>query len=122
MDSLYSRIIELTNKKGISGKELGTLLGLKKSPLTDWKNKKSKPTIEQLCMLCDIFATSADYLLFGKTKDITCKSDLSKLKKYDNPEAAVSFISLYQQLSSEDKDDVKDFIEYKLYKSQKKIE
>lgn len=69
MYSLYLRIKENADLNGISGKELGTLLGLKKSPLTDWKNEKSCPTIEQIIKLCDIFAVSADYLLFGKQSD-----------------------------------------------------
>ena len=67
MSDIYERILEQTEKLGITGKELGILLGLKKSPLTDWKNKKSRPTLEQLEKMCDIFATSADYLLYGQT-------------------------------------------------------
>lgn len=66
MLKLYDRIIEQTNHLGITGKELGDLLGLKKSPLTDWKNKKCNPTLEQLVKKCEIFAIPADYLLFGK--------------------------------------------------------
>ena len=48
MPDLYGRILEQTERLGITGKELGELLGLKKSPLTDWKNHKSNPTLEQL--------------------------------------------------------------------------
>ena len=48
MPDLYDRILEQTERLGITGKELGNLLGLKKSPMTDWKNHKSNPTIEQL--------------------------------------------------------------------------
>ena len=62
MPDLYGRILEQTERLGITGKELGELLGLKKSPLTDWKNHKSNPTLEQLAK---IFAISSDYLLFG---------------------------------------------------------
>lgn len=63
---LYERINLLCKENGITGKELGEKLGLKKSPLTDWKNKKSKPTIDQIITICEIFAVSANYLLFGK--------------------------------------------------------
>lgn len=65
MPDLYGRILEQTERLGITGKELGELLGLKKSPLTDWKNHKSNPTLEQLAKMCEIFAISSDYLLFG---------------------------------------------------------
>lgn len=66
---LYNRIIKLTKEHNMSGKELGNLLGLKKSPLTDWKNRKSTPTLEQLIKICEIFAISSDYLLFGKVQE-----------------------------------------------------
>ena len=66
MQNLYERIVEQTTKMNISGKELGNLLGLKKSPLTDWKNGKSHPTLEQFKKMCEIFAISAEWLLTGK--------------------------------------------------------
>ena len=66
MHGLYERIIILTNKANINGRELGEKLGLKKSPLTDWKNKKSNPTLEQFAKMCEIFAVSPEYLLTGK--------------------------------------------------------
>ena len=66
MTSLYERIVEQTQKMDITGKELGNLLGLKKSPLTDWKNGKSNPTLEQFSKMCEIFAISPEWLLTGK--------------------------------------------------------
>ncbi len=66
MDDLYKRITQLTFQHNLNGKELGKLLGLRKSPLTDWKNKKSSPTLEQIILMCKIFSVSSDYLLFGK--------------------------------------------------------
>lgn len=68
---MYERIVLLCEEKKINGKQLGELLDLKKSPLTDWKNGKAKPTVEQIRKLCEIFAVSADYLIFGKTNDLT---------------------------------------------------
>lgn len=66
MIDMYERILEITNKANITGKELGIQLGLKKSPLTDWKNGKSKPTLEQFVKICEIFAVSPEYLITGK--------------------------------------------------------
>lgn len=37
MSGLYERIVAQTELLGLTGKELGEMLGLKKSPLTDWK-------------------------------------------------------------------------------------
>ena len=67
---MYEKIKSICDKNGITGNELGKILGLKKSPLTDWKNKKSKPTIEQLKLICEYFAISSDELL-----DITVQKD-----------------------------------------------
>lgn len=77
MDTLYERIVEQTQKKNMTGKELGALLGLKKSPLTDWKNGKANPTLEQFGKMCEIFAISAEWLLTGKeSKDLTPEEQL----------------------------------------------
>lgn len=65
MSSIYERIAEQAEKINMNGRQLGAALGLKKSPLTDWKNHKSSPTLEQILKMCEIFATSSDYLLFG---------------------------------------------------------
>lgn len=85
MQELYKRIIDKADKIGITGKELGNLLGLKKSPLTDWKNNKSNPTLEQLIKMCEIFATSADELLFGNdspTNNIQLTENEMELLEY----------------------------------------
>lgn len=86
MTGIYERIIEQSSKLGLTGKDLGILLGLKKSPLTDWKNKKSCPTLEQVALMCDIFAVSADYLIFGKLSSLSIDETalLKKYQKLDN--------------------------------------
>lgn len=108
MHELYERIVTQTNNHDISGKDLGALLGLKKSPLTDWKNHKSNPTLEQLIKMCEIFAVSADYLLFG-TEGINELSDIEKL-----------LLDRFSQLSSDDKFEIIDIIELKLRRHQGK--
>lgn len=89
------------DKAHITGKELGNRLDLKKSPLTDWKNGKSKPTLEQLIRMCDIFATSADYLLFG-IKPINTSTEYTHL------------LSKYEQLSKSNQEEIIAIIELKL--------
>ena len=63
---IADRIKELCNENDVSGVDLGRKLGLVKSPLTDWKNGKSKPTLDQIINICEIFAVSADFILFGE--------------------------------------------------------
>ena len=83
MTGLYDRIMEQTTLKGMSGKELGSLLGLKKSPLTDWKNGKSSPTLDQIVMMCEIFATSSDYLIYGKSSSFLTDDQAELLSTYN---------------------------------------
>jgi transcriptional regulator with XRE-family HTH domain len=73
------RIREFCSNNGISGVEIGKILGLKKSPLTDWKNGKSKPTLEQFAIICDYYAISSDFLLFGKIIEDNISPDESNL-------------------------------------------
>lgn len=88
--NLYERINLLCKEKGITGKELGEKLGLKKSPLTDWKNQKSKPTVDQIIMMCEIFATSADYLLLEKnTSDLTKEDENEIIAAYKDAAPAI---------------------------------
>ena len=77
MNGIYERIAEESSKLGLTGKDLG----LKKSPLTDWKNTKSCPTLEQVTMMCDIFAVSSDYLIFGKATSLSV-DEATLLKNY----------------------------------------
>lgn len=83
MNNLYDRIVEQTKQLNMTGKELGEAIGLKKSPLTDWKNKKSKPTIEQIIKMCEIFAIPTDYLLLGKnTKETLTENEKELLAQF----------------------------------------
>ena len=101
MADLYSRISDECQKKGINSNELGRLLSLKKGPLTDWKNQKSKPTLDQLIKMCEIFATSSDYLLFGtEHKDITSDEYM--------------ILEKYIALSPYDKEEINALIDFKL--------
>lgn len=71
MTEMYQRIAEECQKHNINGTQLASLLGLKKSPMTDWKNDKSNPTVDQLAKMCEIFAVSADYLISGYEHTLT---------------------------------------------------
>lgn len=102
---IVDRIIKIAKDKAITGVEIGELLGLKKSPLTDWKNGKSKPTLEQTIAICEKFAISADYLLFGFTKEngeATLSSDecdvLNNYRKLDTRGKHKVHTTIYEEL------------------------
>ena len=100
MTGLYERIIEQSERLGITGKQLGELLGLKKSPLTDWKNHKSNPTLEQLKKMCEIFAISSDYLLFGPEGGLSADQHelINTYKKLDRRGQHRLHTTIYEEL------------------------
>ena len=105
--STYERINFLCKENHITGKEIGEKLGLKKSPLTDWKNNKSKPTIDQIKTICEIFAVSADYILFGKDADENLAKEESEViqacKKADARTQEIVKLSLQPYMPQETK-------------------
>lgn len=80
--NLYERVYDLCQEKGLSGRELGDKLNLKKSPLTDWKNNKARPTLEQIEKMCEIFAISSEYLIFGKESKELSSEEQELLEAY----------------------------------------
>lgn len=105
--STYERINILCKENHITGKEIGEKLGLKKSPLTDWKNNKSKPTIDQIKIICEIFAVSADYILFGKDIDERLTKEENEIiqayKKADTRTQEIVKLSLQPYMTQETK-------------------
>nr|WP_319487269.1 helix-turn-helix transcriptional regulator [uncultured Caproiciproducens sp.] len=91
--TLIDRITKIAKDNHISGTKFGEILGLSKSPLTDWKNSKSKPTLEQIIKICEYFSISSDEILFGN-KTNSCVSNeedslLQDFKKLDKREQQI---------------------------------
>lgn len=116
--SIVDRIVELCNKTNTKGIDLGKVLGLKKSPLTDWKNKKSNPTVEQIIKICDYFAISSDYLLFGSSSSNTEKSNLEDSISVDEQ----NLIDIYRDIDDTGKREVQRCIReiWSVHKTEKK--
>ena len=70
MTEIIKKLLEYFKKNKIKGTEIAEILGLKKSPLTDWKNGHSKPTIKQLIIICEKLTLSLDELTGLKTNEI----------------------------------------------------
>jgi transcriptional regulator with XRE-family HTH domain len=52
----------------MTAKELTEKLNLNKSAVTEWKNRKTKPSIESAIGISQIFNISLDWLLTGEEK------------------------------------------------------
>lgn len=60
------RLLSLRKQAGAKQADLSDLLGVTKTQISDLENGKTTTTLTRLCLLCDYFNVSADYLL-GRT-------------------------------------------------------
>ena len=63
MKKFSQRLKELRLAKGISQKELATILNTTNSSICDWECERSEPSIEVLLCLAKYFDVTCDYLL-----------------------------------------------------------
>lgn len=70
-----NRLKELRISKNLSQEDLGTILGVRKSSISNWETEKATPTFEVLTKIAEYFNVTTDYLL-GFNQD-----DLDKIQK-----------------------------------------
>lgn len=63
MKKFSQRLKELRLAKGLSQKELATILNTTNSSICDWECERSEPSIEALLYLAKYFDVTCDYLL-----------------------------------------------------------
>ena len=98
---LIERILDLMKKNGIKAAKLTADLGMGKSSVTDWKNKKAKPSYGALVKIAEYFNVSVDYLQ-GKTDDPN--SDESIKSKIElPPDFMYSFYEGYREIDDDDR-------------------
>lgn len=68
MNILGLRIKDGRKSKGLSQNELGDLLGIRNTQISNYEKGTSVPPSDTLSMLADIFGCTTDYLL-GRTND-----------------------------------------------------
>ena len=69
MDAIVKRIVQLLKENRMTAKELTVRLGINKSSVSDWKAKKTKPSVEDVIGISRIFDVSLDWLLSDKDTD-----------------------------------------------------
>lgn len=67
--NFYDNFKELCAKNGISPSKVGEELGIGKSSVSAWKNKKSQPTYKTLQKIADYFGVTVNKLLYEETSD-----------------------------------------------------
>lgn len=58
---MYSRYVELRDKKGVTDYKVAEDTGVSKSTFSDWKAGRSKPKLEKLFKIANYFGVSVEY-------------------------------------------------------------
>jgi Predicted transcriptional regulators len=67
---IAGRLQELRKKAGYSQEQVAELLGLSRQAVSKWESGQGKPDIDNIVKLTEVYHVSADYILFGKEKEV----------------------------------------------------
>ena len=112
MFSLFEKIKELCQKRGISINSLEETLGYSRNTIYSMKSKK--PNAERLQEIADYFNVSTDYLL-GRTDNPVIAGDTVAKTEIDlKKDAAESFFYDGHELNDEDLDLISSLLEARM--------
>lgn len=95
------KLMELRKAKGLSQKQLATILGCSQNMISQWENGTRDPGTETLILISTYFGVTVDYLL-GR----------EQTKAGQKEKAIDEAMALYEKLSAEDKEKVKSYIQF----------
>jgi transcriptional regulator with XRE-family HTH domain len=106
---LGARIRELRNKKGMTQKDLASLLGVTDAAIGMWENGRREPDAERIKRMANIFCVTTDYLLGQESP-----------QKQVIPTIAAKMPEGWDELTPEAQKDVEEFIKFVRQKYGKK--
>lgn len=122
MSTIAERLRMLREEKGLSQAEVAKFLGISRPAYVQYETGKTKPsrTIKKLCAL---FNVSSDYIL-GTDVETVDKKEVDKkkpadLEKFLN-QSEIMFDGEVMKLSEEDRQEIRDALEFIFYKAKKK--
>jgi transcriptional regulator with XRE-family HTH domain len=109
MKMLGARIRESRNRKGMTQKDLASLLGVTDAAIGMWENGRRKPDAEDIKRMANIFGVTTDYLLGQESP-----------QKQVIPTIAAKMPEGWDELTPEAQKDVEEFIKFVRQKYGKK--
>ena len=67
---IAQRLQELRKRAGYSQEQVAELLGLSRQAVSKWESGQGKPDVDNIVKLTEVYHVSADYILFGKEKEV----------------------------------------------------
>lgn len=81
---LVKRIFDLLESKGVTSAELSKATGIATTPISMWKNGKSKPSPDAIVKVATYLCVSTDYLL-GRSNERTLVNEFNQTPAYQGP-------------------------------------
>ena len=107
------RLKQLRQKHRLTQGDLANILALKPTAISNYESSRNEPSFEKLIALSRYFNVSCDYLLgitdayFPVSGEVIDKD-------------IVEFFNLYQQLDHESNEMIREYMEYLLYRQDKR--
>lgn len=89
---LNERIAAARRAAGMSQEQLGEALGVSRQAVSKWESGQTKPDLEAVGKMCELFHLSADYLLLGREDDKTANSAAQAQSKAQTTPSGYSLI------------------------------
>lgn len=88
MKSLGNRIKDARKNAGLKQSDIAELLNIKNTTVSNWEKDISKPDIDTIEYLCELFNVSANYFIADMaSKEVLSFSEKEHIKKYRSLEA-----------------------------------
>lgn len=107
MTTIYDRIKEISNKKGVSIDYVNDKAGLSNKAIYGWK--KSTPKADNLKKVADVLHVSTDYLL-GRTDQMNATSSDKKVADILDDETILAFDGM--EIAEEDKEKLREYARF----------
>ena len=97
---ISERIIKVLNERHMTQAEFAKLVGISTSTISEWKKRKTNPTVDKIMDICNVLQITPEQLLTGKgiedEKEIAMASSESRFTPCD-----VQMIEDYHNLKEE---------------------
>lgn len=114
---MINRIREIRKQRGLTMKQLGKIVDLAESTISQYETGKRQPDNETLLKLSEYFGVTVGYLLGAENETVPAAPQKDILDKVD-----IAFYGAFKELSEHDQDTIRDMVSVMRARRKKKQE
>ena len=114
---MTNRIREIRKQRGLTMKQLGKIVDLAESTISQYETGKRQPDNETLLKLSEYFGVTVGYLLGAETQAVPAAPKKDILEDVD-----IAFYGEFKELSAHDQDTIRDMVSVMRSRRKKKQE